>query len=68
MVEAADRSLLLSRFESHSVDAAECSSLLLWLMLSLLESHSVDASKSAMHRNESPSLIFVIVQTALIDV
>jgi hypothetical protein len=52
MVEAADRSSLLSRLESHSVDAAKCSSLLSWLMLSLLESHSVDASESAMHRNE----------------
>jgi hypothetical protein len=68
MVEAADRSSLLSRLESHSVDAAECSSLLLWTMISFLESHSVDASESAMHRNESPLLIFVSLHTALIDV
>jgi hypothetical protein len=68
MVEAADRSSLLSRLESHSVDAAECSPLLSWLMLSLLESHSVDASESAMHHNESPSLNFVLVPTVLVDV
>jgi hypothetical protein len=68
MVEAADWSSLLSRLKSHSVDAAERSLLLSWLMLSLLESHSVDASESAMHRNESPSWIYVFVQTALIDV
>jgi hypothetical protein len=71
MVDAADRSSLLSRLESHSVNAAKCSSLLLWLMLSLLESHSVDASKSAMQRNESQLLITIFVQIAasvLIDV
>jgi hypothetical protein len=68
MVEAADRSSLLSRLESHSVNAVECSSLLSWLMLSLLESHSVDASESAMHRNESPLLTFVLVPTVLVDV
>jgi hypothetical protein len=66
MVEAAYRFSLLSRLKSHSVDAAECSLLLSWLMLSLLESHSVDASESAVHRNELPSLNFV--QTTLIDV
>jgi hypothetical protein len=68
MVEAADQSLLLSRLKSHSVDAAECSSLLSWLMISLLESHSVDAFESAIHRNESPSLTFVLVPTVLVDV
>jgi hypothetical protein len=66
MVEASDWSSLLSRLESHSVNAAECSLLLSWLML-LLESHSVDASESAMHCNESPPLNFVFVPTALVD-
>jgi hypothetical protein len=55
-------------FFVHSVDAAECLSLLSWLMLSLFESHSVDTSESAMHRNESPTLTFVLVPTVLVDV